>query len=370
MSICKFCLTREADKGNTHLLAHSMIRRSVNEPGKLGRDRELYVDLSYDGSTVSNTLKIGDSVLDIKREEMESLYHSKLIGRGRERDFAVDSEFCTVCEKSFGHIEDLYSSEVVEEVERRSKSHFKGVLEILFTDRYRINLFYAFYFLNIWRYSIFNYDPIRFSKELSRLKQYLLGILTDDKDKLIHNLKNPIEFTAFIAVFMLKVGREGDSEDIINEKFTNSFFFHSLDGPRFFVFGTTIILLHSKLSYFKTRTKPYYGLSSICNLFDASSNFDVVKIKVLDDDHRSMIMTNSAIEISDIIKEGLIKKVKLIYNTAVSNGVRIKYTKMKGEFIVGKFIENNPSYLWDNLPALYALQELALLIESHENIQS
>ncbi|WP_345025931.1 hypothetical protein [Ravibacter arvi] len=347
-----------------------MIRRSVNEPGKKGRDRELYFDLSFDGSTVSNTLKIGDSVLDIKREEMESLYHSKLIGKGRERDFAVDNEFCSECEKSFEYIEDLYSSEVVGEVEKKSKNHFQGVLEILITDRYRINLFYAFHFLNIWRYSIFNYDSALFSKKLIPIKQYLMEILTSDKDKLDQNLKKSIELTAFIAVFILKVGGERDGEDIINEKFTNSLFFHSLDEPRFFVFGTTIILLHSRQSYFKTRTKPYYGLSSICNLFDASSNCDVVKIEVLGDDHTSTFMTNCAIEISGIIKEELIRKVKLMYSAAVSIGVGIKYTKIKGEFIVNKFIENNPSYLWDNLPALYVSRELALLIESNESILS
>lgn len=210
MKACACCLTKVADKKNTHYLTDKIIRSCLNLDGSNQRETGFYFDISNYQPSIEFNFQRETSV-----DKMEKIIGRKPtdeeIDKAKIPPFSVDNVFCSDCEKKFTAIENPFIDKILPEFR---DTHIPKKHEIIFEKH--IALIRLFFYLQIWRTAVCVDSFIIPSSDLEILRDF---ILTGDIENSKIN-QFPITITYLETLggedkyTYNQVGYSGDKEDL------------------------------------------------------------------------------------------------------------------------------------------------------------
>ncbi|TDE14777.1 hypothetical protein [Dyadobacter psychrotolerans] len=213
--------------------------------------------------------------------------------------FARDFVFCPRCEEKFGLLESIFAQfqqATIPDNQELKPNHPSGVEIRTFSDSYHKNLIAAYCFLNLWRFGLFHFDDKRSEIILEKLRTYLLNVIDIDpekqtpediKSRLLIELELPISF--FAGYYNLYDPKDSQPERDL--KPTKTITYHSPDF-NYFHLGLYTMIYQPYISDYLTDAKQYFGLGEKIKIVDFVSTQREVKIAILPEEFREMVLKN------------------------------------------------------------------------------
>lgn len=314
MSICKLCLTKEADKTNTHYLTDYIIRSCLNQDGVDGdknRDRGAYFDMSS-GSFPEFKYQRNTSPGKIEEVLGREATEDEIETMKRERDFSVDNFFCSECEARFGEIETDFREIYV----RFRRGEF-GPPEVFFDKDEDILVIRLFFLLQVWRTAVCDISFILSNDAIEGLRKQIL------KPDLLTLKKYPL------AITYLKT--EGENIEYTSNRVGPS---ANMQHHAAIVMNDFVIQFYEKVSDFKY--DDLYGINQsetfvkYINIYECS-----FVIRIASNEERKQINTNMNSESAErqmaFWIEGIKTMWKLYYQEDITEENKVKFVKCMTE---------------------------------------
>ncbi len=160
MATCKLCDKAKADKTNSHILPHFLIKTAINKEGSKQRDYELTFSFS-ENEFVDAFFGRSITLETIEKYKGRELTEEELV---KQNPFANDYIFCDKCEKKISKLEDYYSKNIHQKLKKpgAGKTHKDSIGNdrIIFEDVSKevvlLFVYTIFYRCSIARYHGFN----------------------------------------------------------------------------------------------------------------------------------------------------------------------------------------------------------------------
>lgn len=242
--ICKLC-GKPANQTGSHIITAWLISHVFDEDNRnrnheimfntasLGQNEPPYFGRGVKPETIQSIIG-----RDLDEEEIES----------QRNEIVKDYLFCSVCEKRFQIIEDLFLKVHRKILEEESENSINFVSN----DN---NVTRLFFYIQFWRMSILN-DKFKLDLAFQNKIGHLLNaILTTDKTTTIDNINIHLSSIIEIPLMVVKITKEENPTSKI------LFFNHTVERPYFAIIADYIVCLYGKLKETRSPKHAMMGLT-------------------------------------------------------------------------------------------------------------
>jgi hypothetical protein len=179
-NICRLCQNAVADKTNSHILSHFLIKKAINYEGQNEREKELSYSITSQNVDVyfgQNTL-VPHILEKIYKKELSQEEIDKIVSDNTTNPYARDYIFCSNCEKRLGILESEFQGEIYSKLP--NKLTFSQELNLIIR---------LFIYSLIWRMSIVKFNNFSLSPKLEeKLRKILDKSLSIDKNEMLESI--------------------------------------------------------------------------------------------------------------------------------------------------------------------------------------
>ncbi|HMU47540.1 MAG TPA: hypothetical protein PKC72_14295 [Chitinophagaceae bacterium] len=257
MTTCKLCNNAVANKTNSHILPHFLIKTAINKDGSKQRDYELTFSFSenefvdtYFGRSI--TL---DTIEEYKGRELNEDELKK------ENPFSIDYLFCGDCEDKISQLEDYYSKNIYQKllansVIKRKKDSKKN--DIIIFDKIYVEVIFLFAYSIFFRSSISSYHGFNLKNLERKLRKVLNKFLGQNIEETIKNIedkKAEFQYFPIINTFFKMPDGEDPTKNFVT-------ILHS-DKPFFVYLNQITFQMFVEKKHVGKSKQPFFGINDM-----------------------------------------------------------------------------------------------------------
>lgn len=276
MNTCRLCNKAVANKTNSHVLPHFLIKTAINKDGSKLRDYEL--TFSFSENEFVDTYFGRSITLDtIEKYKGRELTEEELT---KENPFSADYVFCSDCEDKISKLEDYYSKNIYQKLLANTSGHkqkdSKGNDLIVF-DKISSEVIFLFVYSIFFRCSITRYHGFNLKSMERKLRKLLNKYLEEDIEdtiRKIENKKNEFRYYPIINTFFNMPGGDDPTKNFVT-------ILHS-ELPFFVYLNQVTFQLFSDKKHIGKSRQPFFGINDMISHKEASNmngkSFQVVSL--------------------------------------------------------------------------------------------
>ena len=292
MKYCKLCEVNLADKTNSHLIPHFLIKTAINDGGTKEREKELVFGLSSNGLVdvyFGRELSIEKIRETLGREETDEEIAN------RQNPFTRDYLICTSCETKLSVLEGYIAQHFYNPLingKKKDIMYDSAGRSIITSTQPSPHLFALLVYSIFWRTSVGDYGGFRLQPKIEEsLRAYLNSYLNVNIDQMVKLLEQSISLPyPIIATFALS-SKDADTT-------ANSIIAGSSRFPYFITANAMTFQLFEKPKQVKASVQHLHGLSQMIDrsagcMFNAS----LIKVALLTEEQGKTISNFPLLEL-------------------------------------------------------------------------
>lgn len=325
--ICKLCKNAIADKTNSHILSHSLIKEAINYEGQNEREKEH----SFSISPQNIEVYLGQSALT--PDILEKIYNKELsyeeideiVTKNTPNPYARDYIFCSNCEDRLGKIEGYFKENIYRKLKEGKPISNKNNTNLVIR---------VFTYSLIWRISLVRFNDFQLDAKIEeKLRVILDNCLSKNTSEMLENLaKNKEDITAYpLILTFLEASPESDmTENVIWVDLYAKM-------PYFFIINNLAIQFYTKESHTRSTPRSFFGLTDLVKTKECV-NFkeDNFKISVVNNENRLSILK----EVFAFNAHLKIQKIVEIFRLLYKNIRRVEPTKEQEYLLLQRIIHD------------------------------
>lgn len=281
-NICKLCQNTIADKTNSHILSHFLIKSAINYDGQNEREKENSYSISPQNVGVyfgQNTL-VPHILEKIYNKELSQEEIDKIVNDNTANPYAIDYIFCSNCEKKFSIIESYFQNSIYQKLHQNKEINQNEANLII-----RI-----FIYSLIWRMSIVRFNSFQLESKIEeKLRVILDSCIANNIGEVLKNIgQNKEKITSFpLIVTFFETAKESDTTE--NVIWIDAY----AKTPYLFIINDLCFQFYTKESHIRSTPYNFFGLTDLVktkDYVDYKENY--IKIARIKNEDRLHILTN------------------------------------------------------------------------------
>lgn len=351
---CKLCKNAIADKTNSHIMSHFLIKEVINYEGSKERDKEYSFSISPQNIEVyfgQNTLTL-DIFKKIYGREF-SYDEIDEINKGNiPNPYARDYILCSDCEKKLSVIESYFQDNVYKKLKEGKPISGKNNENLIIR---------LFLYSLIWRMSSVKFNNFQLDANTEeKLRVILDKCLSNNVKELLENVvNNKAEITDYpLILTFLEASPESDTtENVIWVDLHTKM-------PYFFIINNLAIQFYTKESHTRSTPRTFFGLTDLVKTKEyVNFKEEKFKISVVNNEGRLSILE----EIFSFNAHLKIQKIVEIFRLLYKNIRRVKPTKEQEYWLLQRIIHDEKVNNEGKYSGIHILHHIANYLNEIKN---